>query len=447
MSALGVAGVMKAKVKLGLGLKPKNYKMSIKNCNKELNKVKKVLEKVTDGINYCITILQGNPITTNSETSNKKRLQHKASVKKQQDSKVRARKIKQQEKMDIDIADDYPMTKISIPLEIKESEHLNPKRQKPIKRKLSDSIMDNDDDDDGLSLKKPKIDLNEPIKITNNKKRKFEESSINEENEEEADYQIGLIDFFTYNTIPNVDKTNNMFYIDKHEISIPEGSYEVDDIARYIHFKLKEIEYHKESSSSGDKTNKTNKSNVLKKSEEGKPELVKSNIIKPPEHQQRIKRDISNKQEGEEEGEYETVLLLKTNHNTLKCEIKSNKTIHFEKPKSIASLLGFEKKKLSAFQTHESKYPININKVNSICIDCNIVRNSYNNNKSVHTVHMFFPRVPPGYKIIQVPTNVIYLPINTKYIDEIVIKIVDQDGNLINFKQEVVTVRLHLRKV
>lgn len=63
----------------------------------------------------------------------------------------------------------------------------------------------------------------------------------------------------------------------------------------------------------------------------------------------------------------------------------------------------------------------------------------------MHILHMFYPTVPPGYKIIEVPSNVIYLPTNIKYIDEIILKIIDQDGNLINFKKEFVTVRLHLK--
>jgi hypothetical protein len=55
--------------------------------------------------------------------------------------------------------------------------------------------------------------------------------------------------------------------------------------------------------------------------------------------------------------------------------------------------------------------------------------------------------LPSGYKIIESPSNVIYLPINTKQLDEIIIKITDQDGNLVNFREEVITVRLHLRRI
>ncbi|KAJ8939874.1 hypothetical protein NQ318_023214 [Aromia moschata] len=42
-------------------------------------------------------------------------------------------------------------------------------------------------------------------------------------------------------------------------------------------------------------------------------------------------------------------------------------------------------------------------------------------------------KVPPGFRIVETPP--MYLPINTQYIDEII----DQDGNLINFREELVT--------
>lgn len=142
-----------------------------------------------------------------------------------------------------------------------------------------------------------------------------------------------------------------------------------------------------------------------------------------------------------------TILVLKANHNTFKCEIKSNKEINFEKPNTIRSLLGFTQKKLPAMKRHYSDYPISITKVNSICIECNLIKNSFNNNTSVHIIHMFYPNALPGYKIVENPSNVIYLPINTRFIDEIVLKITDQNGNLVNFKGEVVTVRLHLKRV
>lgn len=37
-----------------------------------------------------------------------------------------------------------------------------------------------------------------------------------------------------FNTIPNIDVTNNKFYIHNVVITSPEGSYEIDDIEKFI---------------------------------------------------------------------------------------------------------------------------------------------------------------------------------------------------------------------
>jgi hypothetical protein len=200
-----------------------------------------------------------------------------------------------------------------------------------------------------------------------------------------ADYLLGLINFEAYNAIPNIDKGGNKFYIASEVIEIPTGSYELIDINAHIQSQLQ-------------------------------------------------KRKILAK------------CTISSNNNTLTCFIESDKNVDFRKNDSIGSLLGFSKVLLPANKRHESTLPVNIMKTNTIRIECNISTGAYNNDKLVHTLHEFFPSVPPGFKIIETPQNVIYMPINTKIIDNIVLKIVDQDGVLINFRGEVVTIRLHLKR-
>lgn len=203
---------------------------------------------------------------------------------------------------------------------------------------------------------------------------------------EEEEYVIALINFESFNSIPNIDESNNKFYLAndlKHPIEVPIGSYEIDDISNYL-------------------------------------------------QQQLQKKGVS--------------LSIFGDNNTLKTRIKCDHLIDFTPIDSLASVLGFENKPLKSYEA-TSENPADILKVNAICITCNLVSGSYLNNREVHIIHQLFPNVPPGAKIVENPTNLIYLPVTTRVIDYISLQIVDQDGNLVNFRKERITVRLHLKKL
>lgn len=153
-----------------------------------------------------------------------------------------------------------------------------------------------------------------------------------------------------------------------------------------------------------------------------------------------IERYIKDKLIGDE------FIEIQANLNTIKCAIKSNRVLDFSKADSLGSMLGFSKK-LEANKFHESEKPVDIMKTNAICVDCSIATGSYVNGESGHLIYSFFPQVPVGYKIVETPQNVIYLPLSTKSIRSITLKIVDQDGKLLNLQGESITIVLHLRAV
>lgn len=124
----------------------------------------------------------------------------------------------------------------------------------------------------------------------------------------------------------------------------------------------------------------------------------------------------------------------------------SNEIIHFEKPNSVGPLLGFNKQVYEAYKTHKSENLVNINSVNIVRILCNVVRGSYQNGSEGHILHEFYPSVPPGFKIIETPHNVIYLPVNVQKLTHITCEFRDQSGKLINFRDETISLRLHLRQ-
>ena len=200
----------------------------------------------------------------------------------------------------------------------------------------------------------------------------------------EKKYVLGLIELLTFNAIPNIDTNCNKLYIDKQIIVLPTGSYEITDINNYIQTQL------------GSK-------------------------------------DIS--------------FSLTANNNTLKSVIKSSHQVDFRPQDSIARLLGFSHSLLEAEKTHTSSDPVKILKFNVLRVECNITGGAYINNKKVHTIHEFFPAVPPGFKIIDIPSKVIYQPVTVKSINYIRLQIVDEHGDLVNFRGETITIRLHIKAV
>lgn len=198
----------------------------------------------------------------------------------------------------------------------------------------------------------------------------------------ESAYECALLYMSTFNSIPNIDSTNNKFYYGSNEkIEIPEGTYELQDIADYLKSKIQNA-----------------------------------------------------------------TLMLKSNNNTLKTSIFSTKDINFKKSGNLGKLLGFREQILKANKLHESALPINILSTTVVRIECDIVSGSYINGKSSHIIHEFAPNIPPGYRIIEIPKNVIYFPINQKNILSINIRLIDNNNKLVNFRGEEIQLYLHIRK-
>ena len=93
---------------------------------------------------------------------------------------------------------------------------------------------------------------------------------------------------------------------------------------------------------------------------------------------------------------------LTANNNTLQSIINCSHEVNLKPKDSISKLLGFKKVTLAANATHTSSTPVKILKFNVLRIECSITRGSYINDKKVHTIHEFFPAVPPGFEIIEV---------------------------------------------
>lgn len=214
--------------------------------------------------------------------------------------------------------------------------------------------------------------------------------------DEKFNYSLALIGFHTYHSIPNIDASNSKFYYkdeggEDKGVVIPTGSYEIADIEHFLQNYL-HTQY-------------------------------------PSQHDD------------------ETLLYLKPNNNTLKSEIESNiLDIDFRPNDSVGRLLGFSNRLLEKKKRHESDLPVDIVKVVTIRVNCNMVVGSYTNGHRTHTLFEFSPSVQPGYAINIEPNNLIYLPINTHRIENISVTLLDQKSRPVDFRDEEIIVRLELKK-
>lgn len=50
----------------------------------------------------------------------------------------------------------------------------------------------------------------------------------------DKNYALGLVEFLTYHSIPNIDSGKNNFYIGNVKITIPVGAYDINDIEKLL---------------------------------------------------------------------------------------------------------------------------------------------------------------------------------------------------------------------
>lgn len=203
--------------------------------------------------------------------------------------------------------------------------------------------------------------------------------------------------------MPNIDESNNVIVFSKpgHEpiltVTLPVGTYEVEDLNNYIAKEYKKIAF-QYTIDDNDK------------------EVVVTSSFK-----------------------------LVVNHVTMHCEITCEHPIDFTRPRSFCRLLGFNPRHLPPYTICISDYPVSITSITSVRVDCNVIVGSFHNGSQSHTLHEFSPNVAPGYRIIEIPRQIVYYPLNTNVLDTIRIALRNQEGCPINLKNEELSVRLHIK--
>ena len=99
---------------------------------------------------------------------------------------------------------------------------------------------------------------------------------------------------------------------------------------------------------------------------------------------------------------------ISSNSNTLKSVLIPEKDyqVDFNHRDSLAKVLGFTGAKYTG-GFHESENVVDILRINSILVNIDIISGSYVNGVTKNTIYSFFPKVSPGYKIIESPVNLV----------------------------------------
>ena len=212
-------------------------------------------------------------------------------------------------------------------------------------------------------------------------------------------YEVGLRSLVTYNAIPNIspEKKNNTFYLkqingaDGYVLTIPKGAYEVEDLIAYI------------------------------KNDEGVKKI-------------------------------EPNLSIKLNKNTLRVNLYTENCLVDVPPpdlgSAVLSILGFKYGRYEPKILHVASTPVDIMPINTIKIRCNLIASNFDNlTRGDNTIYEFPLNAEVGEKIIERPNTVAYYTVTTDTIYTLVLSIVDQDDNLIDFCGERISLSLGFRPI
>jgi len=147
------------------------------------------------------------------------------------------------------------------------------------------------------------------------------------------------------------------------------------------------------------------------------------------------------------DGGKEDDLTITANLNTLSSVLTLKKKIQVDFhgiDGSLRTVLGFDEK-IYKVGRHQSQHIVNILRVNSIFVHCDVITLSRKNGIASPIIYNFFPNVSPGEKIVSRPRNLIYLPLSLNVISQMTVWLTDQNDEPLNLRDEELTITFHLR--
>jgi hypothetical protein len=254
-----------------------------------------------------------------------------------------------------------------------------------------------------------------------------------------AGWEVALISFATTNTIPNIEEGYNRFHF-----YTPVNQVQATETTSWTPTDIKKKKKKNKKEKAVDEELLLEEDGIAIPSMGGE---LKLESITVPEGTYEFE-DLRLFLKSELYHKWGVDLTMRINKHIMKVEIRCSHKVDFTQPGSIGQVLGFSNSRILEPPGiyYKSDSVIGISGLNVIRIECNIASGSYTNGIEDHILYEFPPEVDPGYKIEVVPPNPIYLPINTHRIDNIILRIIDEKGKLLNFRGESINIRLHLRR-
>jgi hypothetical protein len=214
--------------------------------------------------------------------------------------------------------------------------------------------------------------------------------------------KIALKTLAFYYTIPNVDKTNNIFsysydgttFID---IELEQGAYEIHTIINRI-------------MNMGQSQDLYNSNNVA-------------------------------------EFAFSSYFTIEADPGSMRTRVKildRNFKIDFSCENSIGDIFGFESM-LEYGKEHVSENIIDIHELNMILVHCDLVDGAVNQGSRSQSIYSFVPNVGHGYKIEKEVWDPDYYNIAKTHIHEIKIWLTDQNLSLLNTNEESISICLRMK--
>ena len=101
---------------------------------------------------------------------------------------------------------------------------------------------------------------------------------------------------------------------------------------------------------------------------------------------------------------------------------------------------------------HITPYNVNISSVIALNLVCDAIEGSYqinleqsNQAQQGYILYSFAPTAPPGFLIIENPTNPVYMRCHNNLLTRINFRLTDQSNNLIDLRGEVLAISLFVK--